>query len=132
MNLIVCVDDKYGMAFFGKRQSRDKVQIQKMLDLVGENKLFISEYSLCLFEELPKNVSVSNDFLTLAKTGDFCFVERESLCDAQIEEIIIYKWNRAYPSDLKLSSELLSGKTLVSTKEFKGNSHEKITEEVYR
>lgn len=132
MNLIVCVDDKYGMAFFGKRQSRDKEQIQKMLDLVGENKLFISEYSRCLFEEIPKNVTVSNDFLTIAKMGEYCFVEIEPLHDIQIEDVVIYKWNRAYPSDLKLNSELLSGKALVSSKEFKGNSHEKITEEVYR
>ena len=47
-----------------------------------------------------------------------------------IESVILYKWNRRYPSDTKFDLDL-NGWTLISTTDFPGSSHEKITEEVY-
>jgi hypothetical protein len=52
---------------------------------------------------------------------------------SRASEVVIYKWNRRYPFDVKmekLPTEL--GFKLESVYEFKGNAHDKITREVYK
>ena len=132
MKLIICLDDKNGISFADRRQSRDKAQIEKMLKTVGDAKLFISDYSAPLFGDIPQNVIVCSSPLEEAGENDYCFSELEEYIDAPVSEVIIYKWNRVYPADQRFDTNLLSGLKLVSTEDFKGNSHEKITEEVYR
>jgi hypothetical protein len=131
MKLIICLDDKNGISFADRRQSRDRAQIEKMLQTVGEEKLYVSDYSASLFGEIPENVIVCASPVDEAKDG-YCFIERDDVSFCDFEEIIIYRWNRVYPSDEKFDVSLLDGKNLVSTTDFKGNSHERITEEVYR
>lgn len=131
MNLIVCLDDKNGYSFASRRQTKDRVQLSDMLAFVGKNNLFLTDYSSKLFSEIPANVKITNTPQKSADTGDFCFIENIAIDDINAEKIIIYRWNRSYPSDKKFSENLLAGKTLVSTTEFEGSSHEKITREVY-
>ena len=51
---------------------------------------------------------------------------------AQTEKLVIYRWNRHYPADVRWEPDLSSlGFTLQETTEFPGTSHEKITREVY-
>ncbi len=132
MKLIVCLSENGGMSFGSKRQSRDKIQVEQMLKLVGENRLFITDYSAALFETLPSNVLVSNTPFKSARIGDYCFVENLEIPNLQFEEIVLYKWNRAYPATQFFSLNLIKNKTLVSQKEFVGNSHPNICEEVYK
>ena len=131
MNLIVCLDDKNGYSFASRRQTKDRVQLSDMLAFVGKNNLFLTDYSSKLFSEIPANVKITNTPQKSAGTGDFCFIENITIEEINAERIIIYRWNRSYPSDKKFPIELLSGKTLVSSYDFKGYSHEKITREVY-
>lgn len=131
MNLIVCLDDKNGYSFASRRQTKDRVQLSDMLAFVGKNNLFLTDYSSKLFSEIPANVKITNTPQKSADTGDFCFIENIAIDDINAEKIIIYRWNRSYPSDKKFSENLLAGKTLVSSYDFKGYSHEKITREVY-
>ena len=66
---------------------------------------------------------------------DSCFVEDTALlpAPAQIEDFIVFHWNRRYPSDQQFDPALLSqGWALAETSEFPGHSHETITEERYR
>ena len=50
----------------------------------------------------------------------------------KIEELIIFKWNRRYPSDLTLDfNPSEHNMVLVKSEDFKGTSHEKITMEVW-
>ena len=133
MKTIVCIDDKFGMLFDGKRQSRDRGLIENLLDFVGKERLFISPFSKILFD--GKSVVISDNPLDQAGKGDFVFVEDLFLLPYldKIEEIIIYKWNRTYPRDALL--DLLPeryGLTLVERLDFVGTSHKKITREVYR
>lgn len=133
MKTIVCIDDKFGMLFDGKRQSRDRGLIENLLDFVGKERLFISPFSKILFE--GKSVVISDNPLDQAGKGDFVFLEDLFLLPYldKIEEIIIYKWNRTYPRDVLL--DLLPeryGLTLVERLDFVGTSHKKITREVYR
>lgn len=132
MNIIVCVDDKFGMAFGGRRQSRDRRMIEQMLKTVGDNKLYINNYTEQLFNVLPDNVLITNDFYNLNKE-DYCFVENRQPDELVkiADKIILYRWNRVYPSDIRFPVETLEGKTKVSSFDFKGYSHEIITEEIY-
>ena len=46
MNLIICVDNKNGIMFNGRRQSRDRAVCEDILDMSGEHLLYTSEYCL--------------------------------------------------------------------------------------
>lgn len=49
-----------------------------------------------------------------------------------IEKVILFHWNRAYPSDMKFPINLHNGKwTLLFTEDFAGSSHNQITMEVF-
>ena len=45
MILIVCIDDNKGMMFNHRRQSQDRVLRRHILDMVGNGKLWMNEYS---------------------------------------------------------------------------------------
>lgn len=134
MNICVCIDDNLGMSFFGKRQSRDKKLIERLLSHKKYKKVYISAYSLPLFAESEDaRVCVTRDF-SEAGEEDICFFELEHITeyDKDIKGLVIYRWNRAYPSDKKFPySPEDKGFTLVSTDEFCGSSHDRITEEIW-
>ncbi len=134
MIVMVCVDNSLGMLFSNRRQSRDKVLINKIAEMSCISRLFINEFSRPLFESFESQIIIVNDdFLEMANNGDYCFVENCSLAPyiEKIEKLIVYKWNREYPSDFSLDIDL-SQWSLISTTDFKGNSHDKITMEVYK
>ncbi|MBQ5910502.1 MAG: ribonuclease Z [Clostridia bacterium] len=131
MNLIICLDNGGGYSFAGKRQSQDKILIQKMLELVGENRLLLTEYSAKLFDVLPSNVFVVEEPLSQAGENDFCFIENLPLENVLANKVMLFHWNRSYPSDKKFPEAILFGKKLISSSFFTGNSHAKITVEVY-
>lgn len=130
LRLIVCLDDKNGMAFNHRRQSRDCIVTAKIAELVKGSTLHFSPYSSKLF---PSGDFVpSEDYLSGAGEDDFCFVEQEDVTpyEQQIKEITVFRWSRVYPADLYFPIELTQCR-LEQTVEFPGNSHEKITMEVY-
>lgn len=131
MILAVCVDDKCGMMFNRRRQSRDKAQQADLLEWCAGRKLWISPYSVPLFEEAP--VCADEAFLEKAGPGEVCFVEDRRVKEVsdRVETVILYHWNRTYPADLCFDLDL-SGFYLETVVEFSGNSHEKITREIYR
>ena len=47
-----------------------------------------------------------------------------------IEKLILFKWNRVYPKDFIFDIDI-SDWNLLETTDFPGNSHSKITMEVY-
>lgn len=128
MIIALCVDNAFGMAFHKRRQSKDAALRGRLMVLSG-GKLRMSSYSAKQFEEA---VYSAEDYLSAAQAGDWCFVENgdyEAFAD-RIEQIVLFQWNRDYPADLHFR---FPGKwQLVSTEDFPGTSHEKITQEVYR
>ena len=131
MNVIVCVDNELGMMFNNRRQSRDIRACEDMLRLSGGN-LVIAPYSAKLFAEL-EGYRISDDPLGEAMCGEYVLIEDRGLLRHvdKIEKIVLYHWNRDYPSDKKLDIDLSKGWILSSTEDFAGNSHEKITMEIY-
>jgi len=129
MKLIVCVDDRGGMAFNGRRVTSDRVVSRRILAL-GAGKLKIAPYSRMLFADIGSGY----DILTVAGRDDVCFLETEAVEPwlEQAEQIVIFCWNRAYPFDLQFPRwRLAHGWRLVASEDFCGNSHERVTMEVY-
>ena len=131
MRLIFCVDRNDGMAFNGRRQSRDRVIIADLAALIGENRLYLSPYSAPLFAGLP-GVAVVPDPVAAAGAADFCFLEALPNGKTAADEIILYRFDRDYPADLHLDRALLSGLALAEKTELEGYSHKLIIREVYR
>ena len=126
MKLIVCVDDKNGMMFNNRRQSRDKILIENMLEFCKGEQLYIDEYSAVLFPE--NSVVVCENFENVE--NGYIFVEDTLPNEEKIQEIIIYKWNRVYPADTYFNISIEDW-TLTEIINFEGSSHEKITRERY-
>lgn len=133
MNLIVCIDDDFGMAFNNRRQSQDSILNKRIKEIIKENKLYISPYSESLFKNLNFfNLIINKNYLNDAGSEDYVFAELEDLTEFKnkINKIIVYRWNRRYPSDIKFPFNL-NNWNLKESYEFEGSSHEKITEELY-
>lgn len=135
MTVIVCIDKKRGMSFNHRRQSSDRKVREEMLKLCEGKRLWMNPESSDLFEEEIENngnVCVAQDFLEKAEKEDFCFVENCGLKPymKKMDRIVCYQWNREYPSDLKLDVDLKKWRR-ISKRDFEGNSHKKITEEVW-
>lgn len=135
MILIVCADDALGMMFNHRRQSRDRAVCADILKLTEGKKLWIKPYSAPLFSDAPDGaVTVAEDCLDHAGMGEYCFVEDCSAAPwaARVEQVILYRWNRRYPADLRFDIPLEPPCwRLAEQTDFAGNSHETITREVY-
>ena len=127
MTLIVCLDDKNGMMFGSRRQSRDSALIQRILELARGKNLVLSPYSAPLFSE-KEELTVADDPASLCQKEDFLFVENTPLPQSGIDTLLLYRWNRRYPAtrffDLSTDGFLLREST-----DFVGSSHDTITEE---
>ena len=120
MVIVLCVDDQYGLLFNGRRQSRDRVLLERLLET--DKTIWMNSYTAKLFSQLPGNVSVQENFMQAAGPEDICFVENVPITDLpeNCDQLILY-----FPAE-----ELKKWK-LVSTYDFPGNSHDKITEKIY-
>ncbi len=132
MNIILCLDDKNGIQFNHRRQSRDQVVCHRILELTKGSTLWMDKYSAKLFD--TGQVKVDADFLQKAGPGEYCFVEDDRFlrCSDKVEKVVIYRWNRTYPADMMVDSSFFDKKSLVQKCDFAGSSHEKITEETYQ
>lgn len=133
MKLIICVDENNGMLFNQRRQSRDKELIKHIKNLVWGKKLWISSFSEKLFDGVCEYHLFDNENSTNIGEDDFCFVENFSpkMLESEIDELIVYNWNRSYPADTYFDICLDNWK-LISEQDIRGSSHEKITERIYQ
>lgn len=127
MILAVCADDRLGMSFGGRRQSKD-AEIRRRLWALSGGRLRMSSYSARQFGE---PVYSGSDYLSGAKHGDWCFAEDLAYegFAGQIEQIVLLRWNRHYPADVQF--RFPGSWRLARFEDFTGSSHEKITMEVY-
>jgi len=132
MVLIVCIDDNNGLSFNNRRVSSDKAVIQDIIKLADSQDITLSAYSAPLFQNFQDRLEVREDIfdsvsgVRFAEAGDFLGVMDK------VEKLIVYKWNRRYPSDRKFPIDAYkSCMTLESTEEIEGSSHPCITREVY-
>lgn len=130
MIVAVAIDDRGGMMFNHRRVSRDRAQQADLLDFCGERTLWMNAYSAPLFA--GERITADEAFLQKAGPDEVCFVEDQPLQPSaeRIDTLVLYRWNRTYPADMKLDLDLTAF-ALTETREFPGNSHETITREIY-
>ena len=127
ITVVLCLDDKGGMTFFGKRQSRDRQLISELCDST-EGAIYVNGFSSFIFAGHEDRIALSQSPLEECPDGGVVFVENLALSpyfDA-IDRIILYKWNTTYPADKRIDISF-EGFRVESKKEFSGSSHEKKT-----
>lgn len=130
MIILICLDDKNGMMFHNRRQSQDRGLRAHMREIVGDAVIYMNAYSKKLYQEFP-DALVYEDFLFRARKGEYCLVEDQKLSpvEEKIGKIIVFRWNKIYPADMRLDLSLDQWK-LESLRELEGSSH-KILQETY-
>ena len=129
MKCFIAVDERNGIAFNKRRQSKDRKLIEYILEITQGYRLLMNSYSFKQFEcNDTTNIIVDDDFLAKA-TDEFCFIENQPLIPhlENITSIYLCYWNRDYPSDMKFDIDLYAGWKLKSAVDIVGNSHKKIT-----
>ena len=130
MTVILCVDDKNGMMFGKKRQSRDEALCERIMTHVTDGRLWMSVYSAPLFD--GRDVTADDAYADKAAANDVCFVEDGDIPLDKADKLIIYRWNRRYPATKYFEyNPIEQGFTFASSEDFIGTSHERITEEIY-
>ncbi len=131
MKLILCLDDRNGISFNHRRQSRDREVIKRIIEDNAKQEIWIEPYSKDLFKEEDR-VYIKEIIASQVKEGSVCFIERE--IDEELFEkadcLELYFWNKKYPGDLFFKFDLAKWKQ-VEEIEFAGFSHEKITNKKY-
>ena len=133
MRLILCIDDKNGMAFNHRRQTRDKKQRQHMYRKI-DGPLYVNAYTRkLLLEDKDHPELLSLEDLDLKDKSASVFIENEDI-EKYVEyadQIMIYRWNRIYLSDLYFDEKNLEGYRLFEKDTFSGTSHPGIEFNIY-
>ncbi len=123
-----------GISFNSRRQSKDKELIARLCSQADGRRILIKEYSARLFEGTGADACVCDSFES-AGERDLVFIECEEPTKYMkaAERVIVYRWNRLYPSDTVLADTPDKlGFALCGTCDFEGSSHERITEEIWK
>lgn len=136
MKIFVCLDETGGMLFNKRRQSSDRVIREDMLQMLGESKLYVNNYTAKQFlEEEKERLIVNEECLSQAGLDDYVFVENLTISSyiSEVKELIVYRWKRDYPADFYFDVDLTTEEwELTVSEEMVGNSHECIGKEIYR
>lgn len=131
MKWIVCIDKDKGLSFGGRRLGRDEQLRARLLQQTAGGKLWVSRYTAQQFAD-GDTVIPSDDPIADAAPGDWCFAEERDM-PPDCEQVIVYQWNRRYPSDRKFTVDLkAAGYKRISKTDFVGKAHARITEEIYQ
>ena len=133
MTVYFCLDERSGLSFNRRRQSRDSAVLADIASrLTGE--LLIDPISCPLVQQAQIPYCIALPELTEKLPGVHYFVEQRQPGDwvSLADRVVLYRWNRHYPADRWFDLDLTSmGFVLAETAEFPGTSHETITREVY-
>ena len=133
MTLYFCLDDRGGMLFNHRRQSRDAAVLDDIRSRISGD-LWIDPISCKLMERAEIPWTAAPEEITEPVENAHFFVESRQPGDwiSFADTVVCYRWNRHYPADLYFDADLTAmGFTLAETVDFPGKSHENITREVY-
>ena len=133
MTLYFCLDDRGGMLFNCRRQSRDRAVMEDIRNGL-EGELLIDPISRKIVElsEIPYSLAPAE--ITEQLRGCHFFVEERQpgVWVALASTVVCYRWNRRYPADRYFDIDLTAmGFVCTQVVDFPGKSHETITREVY-
>ena len=130
VTLYICLDDRKGLLFNKRRQSRD-IRVLEDMAASASGELLLGAYS----QKLVTDAGIPCRVVTEEAVTEGHYFAESIPTDALLKrtgQLVIYRWNRQYPADTRweaVPEEL--GFSLQETTEFPGKSHEKITKEVY-
>ena len=127
LTIVLCLDDKNGIAFNKRRQSRDKILIENVM--THEN-VHIMEHSAALFADYDVSKIANISELPADAVYFHEITDPKNIID-WFDTVIIYRWNSHYPSDIKFNLQTNLYKKIL-TEEFVGFSHDTITKEIYK
>ncbi len=133
MTLYLCLDDKNGMLFNHRRQSRDSAVLEDIRAQLPDV-LYIHPFSEKLVSSAQLPYALAPEDLTTLPPEAHFFGESPAAANLlpQAETLVLYRWNRVYPADARWEADpAQSGFSLAETTEFPGSSHKIITKEVY-
>ena len=133
MTLFLCLDDRNGMRFNNRRQSRDRSVLEDIAAQLTAP-LFIDSLSerMIARHEIPYAIAPEDASQLPEQAQYFVEFRDPALFLKRADRVVLYRWNRLYPADTYLEVSLLEeGFSLIETREFPGHSHETITREVY-
>ena len=123
MKVIICVDQDNGILFNHRRVSRDRRVIEQ---IEAENEeIWMSSYSKKMFEN-DEGEKISEDLAD----KPIVFLEEDIPKDWVIDELILYRFDELYPSDIKLTFDLKK-MVLKNVTTLEGYSHPRIDKEEY-
>ena len=131
MELIICTDERGGMAFNKRRISKDTEIINRVEQIAKGNDIYILPRSESLFEEYGITNYVVCDDIQVPKEAHILFLEFSDLKFERPEVIYHFNFNRHYPSDVR-TDITFRNYDLLSQEDFAGSSHENITLSVYK
>lgn len=130
MILISCAENALGLRFNRRRCSRDRAVCGRILERAG-NELWLAESGAGLFREFPEAALHIVSDPSQVPEGGYCFWETPAP-EAEPERILLYFWNRDYPSDEKFAFP--GGEEcwrMTEETDFEGFSHPQVTERLY-
>lgn len=133
MTLYFCLDDRNGMLFNHRRQSRDAAILEDIRSRL-EGELLIDPISRVLVEPAEIPYHFAPEEITEPVQGSHFFAEYRQPGEwvNLASTVVLYRWNRHYPADQYFDIDLgAMGFVLSETADFPGTSHDTITREVY-
>ena len=133
MTTIVCLDDRGGMLFNNRRQSRDSAVLEDIRTQIP-GPLMIDVFSEKLIQGAGIDYVLAPEELgdQPGETWFFTEVRGAEKLLPLTEKLVIYRWNRHYPADVRWTADPVeAGFTLAERLDFSGSSHKIITREVY-
>jgi len=130
--LVVCRENGHGIMFNHRRVSRDEAVLSDVRKIAPTRNLYCSEYSFRYWARGRNHPSLVITRQPDPSSEGVFVLEDSAMTPDELKtfrRIIVYEWNRDYPSDVKF--EVPNDYALVNESEFIGNSHEKITRRVY-
>ena len=123
MELIVCTDERGGMAFNKRRVSKDTEIMNRVEQIAKGNDIYISPRSESLFEEYGITNYVVCADIQVPKEAYILFLEFMDLNFERPEVIYRFNFNRHYPSDVRTditfrNYDLLSQKIFKSSRSY--------------
>ena len=129
LTVYVCLDDRDGMLYNGRRQSRDSRVFEDIRrELQGALLIDPFSESLARRAEIPYALWEG----ALPEGGQFFLEARPGAEAAAAHRLVIYRWGRHYPADVYFGlNPEEAGLRLEEVTAFPGSSHEEIRKEVY-
>ena len=135
MKVIICVDDRGGVSYHGRRLSQDRLQRIDVIQRFASHGFCMKKETADLYHQIDKRCYQVIPAWKQVLSSDRWWVSEDieflQWLD-QLEELVIYRWNRLYPSDKKLLLSLpVADWRCILHDSFVGSSHAKIDVEHY-